>query len=208
MLFMEEYLLLKINKICDDIAEKDWSVQDAFLPAGLLSNLQKEIKIMEEKRHFRPARVGSGPDSRLVPEIRTDLVMWLDPDNLSVCQKEYWNIIDVLKNEINRNFYLNLREFEAHFTIYKPGAFYKKHIDQFARVKQRTISCILYLNENWIEDYGGQLRIYINNEDESESFLDVLPLPGTFVCFRSDKTYHEVLPANRERYSLTGWLKK
>jgi SM-20-related protein len=35
---------------------------------------------------------------------------------------------------------------------------------------------------------------------------DVLPVAGRLVCFRSDLLEHEVLPATRERLSLTGWL--
>jgi SM-20-related protein len=36
--------------------------------------------------------------------------------------------------------------------------------------------------------------------------VDILPLAGRLVCFRSDQIEHEVLPATRERLSLTGWL--
>jgi SM-20-related protein len=32
-----------------------------------------------------------------------------------------------------------------------------------------------------------------------------VPEAGRLVCFRSDLIEHEVLPATRERYSLTGW---
>ncbi|MFP5505881.1 MAG: 2OG-Fe(II) oxygenase, partial [Gammaproteobacteria bacterium] len=41
---------------------------------------------------------------------------------------------------------------------------------------------------------------------EGES-IDVLPQGGTFVCFLSDRFHHEVLPATRERMSVTGWFK-
>ncbi|MDQ2656958.1 MAG: 2OG-Fe(II) oxygenase, partial [Bacteroidota bacterium] len=36
--------------------------------------------------------------------------------------------------------------------------------------------------------------------------LDILPVLGRMVCFRSDQLEHEVLPATRPRLSLTGWL--
>ena len=58
------------------------------------------------------------------------------------------------------------------------------------------------MTEDWTEEHGGQLRIYT----EDDQSLDVLPLAGRVVCFRSDVLEHEVLPAKRERLSLTGWI--
>lgn len=60
---------------------------------------------------------------------------------------------------------------------------------------------ICYLNENWREDEGGQLRVYF-----PAGTKDFFPTAGRLVCFRSDLLEHEVLPATRERLSLTGWL--
>jgi SM-20-related protein len=34
----------------------------------------------------------------------------------------------------------------------------------------------------------------------------VAPVGGTLVAFLSERFHHEVLPARRERYSLTGWF--
>ncbi|MCB0627245.1 MAG: 2OG-Fe(II) oxygenase, partial [Saprospiraceae bacterium] len=36
---------------------------------------------------------------------------------------------------------------------------------------------------------------------------EILPVGGRLVLFRSELLEHEVLPARRERYSLTGWLR-
>ena len=33
-----------------------------------------------------------------------------------------------------------------------------------------------------------------------------MPEGGTLVCFLSDRFHHEVLPARRERLSITGWF--
>ena len=38
-------------------------------------------------------------------------------------------------------------------------------------------------------------------------YRDVLPEGGTLVCFLSQRFWHEVLPARRERLSLTGWFR-
>ena len=86
-------------------------------------------------------------------------------------------------------------------TIYPIGSFYKRHLDQFKKDDHRKLSVICYLNENWREDEGGQLRVYFPAETK-----DFFPTAGRLVCFRSDLLEHEVLPATRERLSLTGWL--
>lgn len=109
---------------------------------------------------------------------------------------------------LNRGLYLGLKDFEAHLSLYLPGSLYKKHIDQFTKIKHRIIFCILYLNYDWKKEDCGHLRIYHEEEDGKEAFVDIMPEAGTSLCFRSDKIYHEVLPANRKRFGLTGWLKK
>jgi SM-20-related protein len=89
--------------------------------------------------------------------------------------------------------------------VYPAGAFYKRHRDQHRGSLERLISCVVYLNNEWAESDGGQLRIY---DEDGTDFTDITPQAGTVVCFRSDTVEHEVMPALRERYSLTGWLRK
>ena len=68
----------------------------------------------------------------------------------------------------------------------------------------RAISAALYLNDQWLPEDGGQLRIYLGG-GRSE---DVLPQGGRLVAFLSDRFEHEVLPARRERMSFTGWFRR
>jgi SM-20-related protein len=64
---------------------------------------------------------------------------------------------------------------------------------------------ILYLNEDWRRDDGGLLRFW---PEENAEALDIVPVGGTLVTFLSDRFWHEVLPARRERLSLTGWFRR
>jgi len=41
-----------------------------------------------------------------------------------------------------------------------------------------------------------------------DSALQISPEGGTLVAFLSGRFEHEVLPATRERYSLTGWFRR
>src|SRR5690606_23077857 len=102
---------------------------------------------------------------------------------------------------------LGLKSFEAHLAKYPPGSFYKRHIDQFQQVSYRIISCILYLNADWREGDGGELRIFLPDGKRGEKQIDIVPKAGTLVCFKSDEIPHEVLPTHKERYSFTGWMR-
>jgi SM-20-related protein len=102
---------------------------------------------------------------------------------------------------INQTLFLSLKDYEVHMTIYPTGSFYKRHLDQFKKDDHRKLSIICYLNTDWKETEGGQLRMHLSKETK-----DVFPLAGRLVCFRSDQIEHEVLPATRERLSLTGWM--
>jgi len=196
------------KRVIDDLISQGWSVGPHFLPLPQLSDLAEEARKLWRDDKFRKAGIGGGDQRHLRPEIRSDFVLWLDPDNLTPTQRSYWNAIEQLRVMLNEEIHLGLNDFEAHLVVYPPRAFYRKHLDQFKQVKERLISCILYLNPFWNPADGGQLRIYTNEENDPDSFIQILPEAGTFVCFRSELIYHEVLPASRERYSVTGWLKK
>jgi SM-20-related protein len=71
----------------------------------------------------------------------------------------------------------------------------------------RRVTCILYLNPDWKIVDGGALRLYLDNED-LQRYQDIYPYAGRLVVFLSDRFYHEVLPATRERYSITGWFRQ
>jgi SM-20-related protein len=59
------------------------------------------------------------------------------------------------------------------------------------------------LNDDWLEEDGGQLLVYQNEEVQSIS-----PQSKTAVFFKSDEMEHEVSISNRSRMSITGWLKR
>ena len=48
--------------------------------------------------------------------------------------------------------------------------------------------------------------MYLDAQDDARA-LDIFPVGGTLVAFLSARYWHEVLPATRERLSLTGWFK-
>lgn len=156
---------------------------------------------------FQDAGIGQGANSQLNATIRTDRTRWLNPAAATPAQCRYLATLEALRLAINRALFLGLFEFEGHLAVYPPGAYYRKHLDQFRDQDQRLVSVILYLNNDWQEEDGGQLRLYTDPTDESRQ-EQVLPIAGRLVCFLSDRFVHEVLPARRERISITGWFRK
>lgn len=64
-----------------------------------------------------------------------------------------------------------------------------------------------WLERALADGLGGALRLYDSAHPEA-AYREVLPAGGTVVCFLSDPVWHEVMPAQRERRSLTGWFRR
>ena len=189
-----------------ELAEKGFATVQDLLPKDQLEALAKEAREGWEEGQFHQAGIGRQAEAK--PEIRGDHVLWLDPEALSPAQKAYWDFIEKLRQTCNQMLYLGLVDFEAHFAVYPPGSFYRRHLDNFQASSRRTLSCLLYLNAGWLPEHGGALRIYPEDEEGGESHRDLLPEAGTFIVFRSETLEHEVQVAHRERLSLTGWLRR
>lgn len=196
-----------LERIALEVADRGWSVTEGFLPPLLVSQLASDLQEQWQAGAFRHAGIGRGKDLRIQPEVRTDRVNWLEPARCTGAQQLYLNVLEELRLTLNRRLFLGLFEFEGHQAIYPPGSFYRKHLDQFRGTEQRTVTCILYLNQQWQKEDGGQLLIYADPLDESR-YDETLPVGGRLVTFLSARFVHEVLPARRERLSITGWFKR
>jgi SM-20-related protein len=202
-LVMEEH----IEKIVQDIYENGYAVVENFISEDFRKLLLEEQQDLLRHGQFRHAGIGKGDAFTIRPEIRSDKVLWMDHLQLTPLQNQYWMMVEELRNAINQRCYLGLRSFEAHFAMYPPGSFYLRHIDQFLQVKYRVVTVILYLNDSWSADDGGELRMYLPKEGGEEDVLEILPEGGKLVVFLSGEIPHEVLPTKKERISITGWLR-
>lgn len=198
----------KKNKIIvEDLYDKGWCVLDNYIPEEFRKELLKEQRELLMHGQFRLAGIGKGESFAIKPEIRSDKVLWMDESLLTPLQEVYWDKMEKLRTAINQRCYLGLKSFEAHFAMYPQGSFYLRHLDQFQSVSYRIVSVVLYLNDTWDESDGGELRMYYTRPDGIEDFLDFFPVGGRVVVFLSGEVPHEVLPTNKERISITGWMK-
>ena len=196
----------QVAEIVSGLVENGYVVVDHFLSGDQVEMLAGETLMLWQRGEFRHARVGHGYQQGKHPEIRNDHIHWLDPLELSDTQQHYFDQLENLRMAINRELFLGLFEYEGHLALYPPGSFYGKHLDCFQDASHRVVTCILYLNEDWQQVDGGLLRFYLNESGDGE-YIDIEPLSGRLVVFLSRRFFHEVLPAQKDRLSLTGWFR-
>lgn len=197
--------LENLDRIADSLALQGWMVVDDFFGPELTAALRSDCQASSGQDGFREAAVGSGERRQTRTEVRSDKILWLQKPESSEPQRTCLDRFEQLRLTLNRTLQLGLFEFECHFARYPAGAFYARHIDQLRGDSRRKLSCVLYLNENWKPEDGGELRFYLDGD--GAEFEDVLPEGGRFVVFLSGRFAHEVLPAKRERLSVAGWFK-
>ncbi len=203
--------------LLEPLVESGWVLLPDFLDASQVEALRQLAQRHREQGDFYPAGIGANRERTRNPTIRGDQICWLEPEpadeaNVPVAYAEFCRFLAALRRQLNRSLYLGLGETEVHLALYPPGGRYQKHIDNFRGRSARIITFILYLNADWQSKQGGQLRLYTNDDNEHECselcYTDISPQGGTLLVFLSERFYHEVLPASRERLSLTGWLRR
>jgi len=196
----------QFDPIIDGILDQGYGVADNFLSPDEVQKLANRLRERWEQGQFRAAGIGN-LNTTVEKQIRGDEILWLDEADAVPEELAFLNRIGEFVQYVNRTCYLGLRDYEFHYALYPAGAFYKRHLDQFRTDSRRRLSVICYLNTGWQETDGGQIALYLPTENGPEQTVTLSPLGGRLVCFESGRLEHEVLPATRERLSVTGWLK-
>ncbi len=191
----------------DGLVEQGYAVIDGFLPENLTNRLAAHFHLQREQDAFSPASIGQGTANQQNRSIRGDLIHWLRPETAAEPEQQFLDLMQELMAYLNRTCYLGVHDCEFHYAIYPVGTFYKRHLDQFRSDDARVLSVVTYLNSDWQEGDGGEIVLYLP-ENNGEKALKILPAGGRTVLFRSAELEHEVLPASRERMSITGWLRR
>ncbi|MDP9009438.1 MAG: 2OG-Fe(II) oxygenase [Pseudomonadota bacterium] len=178
------------------------SIRDRFIAADQIHALLQCARARQTRGDFAPARIGGEAHAQRREEIRGDFTCWLR-EPLYPAERLLLEQLEQLRLELNREAYLGLFELELHYARYPPGAGYARHVDQPMGTTLRKVSLVLYLNVDWERPDGGVLRIH----ETDDRALDVEPVGGRLVCFLTPGREHEVLPARRERLSISGWFR-
>jgi len=188
----------KTNKIIDSFYSDGYCIFENFLDEKGIDIL---LKIFNTKQtELKTAGIGKNENFIHEKNIRSDKIVWVEKNESKECDLIFFSEIESLIQSLNQRCFLGLNNFEFHFAKYEPGDFYKRHKDAFTNDDARKISVVLYLNKNWNKGDGGELNIY------KDKTICVQPKAGTLVLFESEYE-HEVLQSNKNRLSLTGWLR-
>jgi len=189
-------------RIAIDLRDKGFSINSAALPTSLSEPLRAHVLSMDENK-FSAAGVGRGNDFVKNNFVRTDEISWITGD--SKAGRDWLRWTSSLQAYLNEKLLLGLFSFESHVAHYGVDDYYKRHCDALRGEANRVLSLVLYLNSAWTATDGGELVLYENDQDLEG--IKVTPLLGTLVIFLSEEFAHEVLPANRDRYSVAGWFR-
>lgn len=185
----------------DALSDNHYVILDDFLEKSQANQLREIFEKRLEQEKLKKAGIGESESKIINDSIRGDKIYWLDTNTNSELERNFLNKIEDVMSILNRYCFLSLSDYEFHYAHYKPGTFYKRHLDQFKGKKNRLISSVFYMNKNWKQDDAGQLRIYKEN-----SHIDIEPIFNRLVLFKSDVVEHEVLKTFVHRYSITGWM--
>jgi SM-20-related protein len=194
---------LLFEKIASDLTDQGYSINPGGLPEPLATELLSHIQQLPSSA-FNRAGVGRQQQATRNRFVRRDAIRWIE--NTSPAESAWLAWTQALQTFLNRRLFLGLFSFESHFALYQKGDFYKKHVDAFKGDGNRILSIVTYLNPGWLPSDGGELVLY-QPEQVTQPLINITPAYGTIALFLSESFPHEVLAAQRDRYSIAGWFR-
>ncbi|MEJ7586916.1 MAG: 2OG-Fe(II) oxygenase [Ferruginibacter sp.] len=193
----------QFDQLIDSYLENNIGIDATFLSTSLSMGLQQNIAKLQWDKMMVAAGIGNNEIKDEKQKMRSDKIYWIEKNTANIFEQEFLQRVEDFIDYLNSSCDTGINAYEFHYAVYEEGSFYKRHKDQFRNDSNRKYSLINYLNENWREEDGGQLLVYHNEEVKK-----ILPQAQTAVFFKSDEMEHEVSMANRQRMSITGWLKR
>jgi SM-20-related protein len=176
------------------LGSEGYVITDGFLGVPLARAVRAEAVAVPL------ARAGIRRSHQLDDGVRTDEIAWLTADETQGALREAVERFEALRAVVNEQAWLGLRAFDLQLARYQPGARYVRHRDAFPGDDNRRLTAIVYLNEGWVAEHGGELELFT-----PQGPVRVEPVLDRLVVFRSELIEHQVLEARAERWALTAW---
>lgn len=190
------------DNMAQEVYAQGYSIQSGALPHDLAVGLQQRVSTLPAQA-FDHAGVGRDAQHQHNPTIRGDVIHWITGQ--TPVEQAWLAWANQLQEALNRRLFLGLFSFESHFSHYRPGDFYQRHVDAFKGQANRMVSLVVYLNPQWQAKDGGELVLYRNTQDKNGH--TVWPAFARAVVFLSEEFPHEVLPTHKDRYAIAGWFR-
>ena len=180
-------------------------VDDAF-GASVAQHVKSDVIALYDANLFCPAGVGAAKVRR--KEVRSDELLWVLPsvDGVDFELPRYLGIaelvrsLDVIGKDFSQRAFVHLNRLEVMLTHYPPGGFYVPHRDRVAGTSERLFTFVYFLNHQWTDDDGGQLRLL------GPHAQTVAPIADRLILFHTPDVEHEVLVTRASRFAVTGWF--
>jgi len=202
-LFWSSWLIGFDPSWSEGFAKDGYVVVDRPVSDEIALGLAAECRSFRDAGIFAPAGIGTGESYRVREEVRNNRIVWWDAETCLPFQARFQQFLEEAMTALNRGLLLALQTYEAQFSIYPPGCFYKKHVDCFKNRSNRQISMTFYLNPDWQDSDGGHIVLY----PEGGEAVRIAPECNRMVLFPSGTMLHEVLPTRRERLAIAVWFK-
>jgi SM-20-related protein len=193
----------QFDLLIDSFIDNKIGIDTGFMSKSLSNGLLQNIIQLQKDELMTAAGIGNGESKNSDQKVRSDKIYWMDKTHPDIYEQEFLQLAEEFIEHLNSTCYTGITDYEFHYAVYEEGSFYKRHIDRFKNDDNRKYSLINYLNDDWLEEDGGQLWIYLDDKVKK-----ILPKTQTAVFFKSDEMEHEVTKTNRSRMSITGWLKR
>jgi SM-20-related protein len=187
----------------ENLGTAGFSVCSGILPRELIVSLVAEQRRREDGGELVVAGLGRGDTQTLGGSQRQVQSSWFNDQ--SAAERQFLAFAERVRLAINRRLMLGLFEFEAQFLHYPPGGFYRRHVDALQGKRNRVVSMVAYLNEDWSSCDGGALAVWAEG-GKGEPVAVVAPLAGTVVLMLSELIPHEAQVARRHRRAIAGWF--
>jgi len=168
----------------DELSRKGYVVIRNFLPQDLVSGLRGDVSSLRSRDKFKVAKIGQDSTNFLNTDIRVAETCFIGPSKLGDCPDAFrdrlYATLDALRDDLSGNPALDEKEldtgnlikaapaldsslFEMLYAYYPTGGFYRRHRDAIPGSASvlRSYSLLIYLNEAWKEDDGGELRLHM-----------------------------------------------
>jgi [Skp1-protein]-hydroxyproline N-acetylglucosaminyltransferase len=194
-------------------------VVDGFLSRGEVKAVKAEAKSSLEEAG-RAAGMGGGQSRWMETSLRGDRMRWCHAEEE---KRQGRPLLAALIDKVQGlRLYLTQMGYDVsgrstfQLACYPGGGSgYVRHSDSSESAKGRTLTAIVYLQEElWQRSDGGQLAVYhgvphssLDGEIKDEPYVSILPVSGRLVLFDS-MIEHEVIPSLKDRWALTCWFYK
>ena len=225
--FFSQFVPPALTKAHADSLKRDgYCIVDNSVSAEEVKVLRRELLVLRDERFQKTMQSKS---------IRSDLVRWIDGEGessvLASTVKALKGVGSFFEEALGHALDAPSRCMAALYS--PPGeagehSGYQPHLDHrppddddlywvwksSREQSERVLTSILYLNdEDWDEEAnGGQLRMFLNCTDRDDvttamNVVDVAPVGGRLVVFKSRELPHAVLPikGGTERLALSCW---